>query len=92
MATPPVAATVSVPESVPLPGLAPNARATLPTKPVAVLPTESRAVTTTAGAMAAPPATDDGCTVKNRTAAGPAVTLNGLLVAPVSPLAVVVKV
>src|SRR2546430_4469530 len=49
VATPATAATVVVPERVPLPGFAPSAIVTLPVKPVAVFPCPSSAVTCTAG-------------------------------------------
>src|SRR5438034_3382565 len=51
VATPATAATVAVPDKVPSPGLVPSAAVTLPLNPVAVLPSASRAVTCTAGAI-----------------------------------------
>src|SRR5438094_7224094 len=54
VATPLAAATVVVPESVPLPGFAPSATVTVPVNPVAVFPCASCAVTWTAGVIAAP--------------------------------------
>src|SRR5438552_1464582 len=53
VATPATAATVVVPESVPLPGFAPSATGTLPVKPVAVFPCPSRADEHTAGVLSA---------------------------------------
>src|SRR5205809_5034701 len=63
VATPATAATVVVPERVPLPGFAPSATVTLPVKPVAVFPCPSSAVTCTAGVMDAPAAVLLGCVV-----------------------------
>src|SRR5207302_663389 len=62
VATPATAATVVVPERVPLPGFAPSAIVTLPVKPVAVFPCPSSAVTCTAGVMDAPAAVFVGST------------------------------
>jgi len=47
VATPATAATLVAPERVPLPGFVPIDSAMLPVKPVAVLPSPSRAVTST---------------------------------------------
>src|SRR2546425_853622 len=63
VATPATAATVVVPERVPLPGFAPSAIVTLPVKPVAVFPCPSSVVTCTAGVMDAPAAVLLGCVV-----------------------------
>jgi hypothetical protein len=79
-ATPLTAATVRVPDSVPLAGLVPIAIVTEPVKPVAVLPNASRAVTRTAGEMAAPAVVVTGGTVKLSCVAGPGVILNAPLV------------
>src|SRR5207244_658342 len=54
LATPAAAVTVVVPFSVPPPGLLPIVSVTLPVNPVARLPKESYAVTSTAGVMVAP--------------------------------------
>src|SRR5256885_11336547 len=91
VATPATAATVVVPESVPLPGFAPSATVTLPVKPVAVFPCPSSAVICTAGVIAAPATVLLGWTLKLSCVAAPAVMLNGgeedpltLLLLPVS--------
>ena len=52
----------------------------------------SRAVTTTAGLMAAPDATEVGCVVKTSWFATPGVMLNAALVTPVTPVAAAVSV
>src|SRR6267143_3215526 len=92
LATPATAATVAVPPSVPPPGFVPSATVTVPVNPLAVLPSPSRAVTCTAGAIAAPAVVVVGCTVKTSCVAVPAVMLNAPLVAPVSPAAVTASV
>src|SRR6266542_4884262 len=79
VATPPEAAMLVVPASVPPAGLVPIATVTLPVNPVAVLPSASRAVTCTAGVIAAPAVTFEGWTEKNRSLAAPGVTLKGAL-------------
>ena len=84
VATPATAATVTVPVSVAAPGFAPMAIVTLPVKPVAVLPSTSRAVTWMAGAIDTPAAAPAGGTVNTSALAVPPVTLNVVLVAPVS--------
>ena len=86
VATPFTAFTVVVPVRVAPPGFAPSASATTPVKDEAVLPFASRAVTTIDGAIPAPAVVLDGCVVKTRVAGAPALTVNGALVAPVSPL------
>src|SRR2546430_1556895 len=92
LATPATAAVVVVPESVPPPGLAPSATVTLPVKPVAVVPPAACAVTRTAGVMAAPGVRLLGCTVKARWFAAAGATSNGVLVVPVGPVALAVRV
>src|SRR5512134_480992 len=94
LATPATAATVLVPESTALAGPVPGAIATVtfPVNPVAVLPSASRAVTCTGGAIAAPAGPVVGCTVNASTVADPAVMLNDALTVPVRPLAVAVRV
>ena len=92
VATPPAAATLVVPPSVALPGLLPNASVTVPVKPVTVLPSPSCAVTCTAGVMAAPAVALLGCTVKTSRFAAAGATSNGVLVAPVGPVALAVRV
>src|SRR5438552_17287332 len=92
VATPVTAATVVVPERVPLPGFAPSATVTLPVKPVAVLPCPSSAVTCTAGVIAAPATVLLGCARKSGGVAVPGVLVNGALVVPVAPVALAVSV
>ncbi len=92
VATPALAGWVRVPESVPPLGFVPIATVTLPTKPVAVFPNWSRAVTCTAGVTTVPATTFDGCTVKTRALAAAGDTLNVVLVAPVRPVDAAVSV
>src|SRR5262245_59874393 len=87
VATPYTAATVVVPASVALPGLAPKAMLTLPAHAVATLQLMSLGETTTAGAIATPGSVLVGWTVKSSPLAAPAVMLNAPLVALVTPLA-----
>src|SRR4051812_8099288 len=84
VATPPDAATVVVPDSVPPPGLVPMARVTLALEVVTVLPNASCTATCTDGEIAAPAIAVVGCTVKPAWAAAAAVMLNPAAVAPVS--------
>src|SRR3989442_757888 len=83
VATPLTAATVVVPERVPLAGLVPIATVMLVVAVITVLPWASWTATCTAGVIAAPAAVLLGCTVKTSFAAAPALMLNALLVAPV---------
>src|SRR5437867_447949 len=92
VANPATAATAVVPDRVPLPGFASSATVTVPGNPVAAFPWASRAVTCTAGVSAAPAAPVVGCTVKPSCVAAAAVTVKGLLVAPVGPEAEAVSV
>src|SRR5437868_3615539 len=71
VATPPTAATVVVPESVPPPGLVPMATVMLAEELVTVLPNASCTATCTAGEMAAPAVALVGCTM-NATFSGAA--------------------
>ncbi len=87
VATPATAVTVVVPASVPLPGLVPMARVTLPVNPVAVFPWASRAVTCTAGVIGAPAVVFVGWTVNASCPAAPGVTSKAPLVAGLAPLA-----
>src|SRR2546429_2696778 len=73
VATPATAATVVVPERVPLPGFAPSATVTLLVKPVAVFPCPSSAVTCIAGVIAAPATVVLDCTLQNSSHADPSV-------------------
>src|SRR5437867_2602919 len=92
VATPAAATTVAVPDRVPPPGLVPRATVTLPVNWVAVFPWASCAVTRTAGAMATPAVALLGCTLNTSCAAAPTVTLNAVLVAGVTPVAVAASV
>src|SRR4051812_45795538 len=84
LATPLTAATLVVPDSVPPPGLALMASATVAVELVAVLPNASCTITCTAGAMATPAVALDGWT-ENATFAGAAwLMVNAVEVVPVS--------
>src|SRR5947208_14600971 len=87
VANPATAATAVVPDRVPLPGFASSATVTVPVNPVAVFPWASRAVTCTAGVMAAPAAALLGSTVNSSSAAAPGVILNAALIAAASRVA-----
>src|SRR6185503_2832004 len=91
-ATPAVAATAFVPDSVPAPGFVAIATVMVLVKPVAVLPWLSRAVTCTAGAIPTPATALVGCCVNTSVAAVPGVMLNAALVAPVTLVALAVSV
>src|SRR5437762_11103787 len=82
VATPATAATVVVPERVPLPGFAPSATVTLSVRPVAVFSCRSSAVAFIAGVLAAPATVLLGWTLKLSCVAAPAVMLNGVEVVP----------
>src|SRR2546426_546486 len=83
VATPATAATVLVPDKVPVLGLVPIATVMFPVNPVAVLPLASWAVTWTAGVIAAPATVLVGSTLKTSAVAAPAVMLKaGLGVVP----------
>src|SRR5256885_16196381 len=88
LATPATAATVLVPDKVPVPGFVPIATVTFPVNPVAVLPFPSWAVIWTAGVIAAPAVVVLGCTLNTNCAAEPAVMLNAALVVLPAPAAV----
>src|SRR5437773_918182 len=92
VANPATAATAVVPDRVPLPGFASSATVTVPVNPVAVFPWASRAVTCTAGVMAAPAAALLGSTVNSSSVAAPGVGGNSTLVALLSPVAAAVSV
>src|SRR5438552_2907503 len=79
---------VVVPASVPLPGFVPIATVTFPVNPVAVLLLASRAVTCTAGVIAAPADVVLGSTENTSCVAVPAVMLNAVLVVVPAPVAV----
>src|SRR5229473_647100 len=74
VATPPAAACVSVPASVPPAGLVPIATVTGPVKLGTAFPNASRALTTTAGVIAAPAPVVLGCPVNASALAAPATT------------------
>ncbi len=76
----------------PPPGFVPIATVTLPTNPVAVFPSASRAVTRTAGLIVPPAVAVVGCSVNTSWVADPGVTANAALVAPDRPAAVAVSV
>src|SRR6185295_9666817 len=92
VATPPTAALVVVPESVPLPGLAPIATVMLAVEVVTVLLKASCTVTCTAGAIATPAVALAGCTVNASLVAAAGVMLKAAEVAPVSPAEVAARV
>src|SRR5437762_2871141 len=92
VATPATAATVFVPDKVPLLGFVPIATVIFPVNPVAVFPLASWAVTSTAGVMLAPATVLVGCTVNTSVAAVPAVILNAVLVPVTGPGALAVSV
>ncbi len=87
-----LAATLAVPESVPLLGFVPIATVTVLVNPVAVLPWASWAVTWIAGVMAAPAVAVVGWTEKTSWVAVPGVMAKAALVAPAGPLAEAVSV
>ncbi len=82
VATPPTAATVVVPASVPPPGFALVASVTAAWYAASVLPKGSSAVTTTDGVTLAPAVLLFGCTVKASCVAAAGATSKGLLEAP----------
>src|SRR5512146_1568679 len=86
------AASVVVPDSVPLLGLVPIAMVMLLLAVVTRLPPASRTSTCTAGVMVAPPAVFAGCTRKPSLVAGPIVMLNVFEVAPVRTPEVALRV
>src|SRR5439155_962512 len=90
VATPATAATVLVPDKVPVLGLVPIATVMFPVNPLAVLPLASWAVTWTAGVIAAPATGRAAWRQKTSTVAVPAVLLNAVLVEVPARVAVVV--
>src|SRR5436190_1954856 len=88
VATPATAATVLVPDKVPIFVLVPIAYVTYPLSPVAALPTPPWAVTWTAGVIAAPAIVLLGSTLNTSCVADPAVMLNAALVVLPAPVAV----
>src|SRR6266850_7603121 len=87
VATPPTAATLAVPDSVPPPAFVPIATVTLAVKAVTVLPRASRAVTCTAGVIGLPAVVLVGWTEKTSSVAAPDVTLKAALVLGGTPVA-----
>src|SRR5436853_7308036 len=83
VATPLTAATLVVPDSVPPPGLAPMASATVAVELVAVLPNASCTVTCTDGAIATPAVALDGWTENASLADAAGQMLKAAEVAPV---------
>src|SRR3954463_16542117 len=92
VATPPTAATVVVPDSVPPPGLAPMATVMLAVELVTVLPNASCTDTCTAGLIAAPAVSLVGCAVNATFDAAAGVMLNAEELAPDSAPEAAVKV
>src|SRR3954464_10334113 len=84
VATPPTADTVTVPDSVPPPGLKPMDTVMLALELVTVLPNVSCTATCTAGLSADPAVVLVGCPVKPSREAPAEVMLNAAEVAPVS--------
>src|SRR3954447_7444209 len=92
VATPPTAATVVVPDSVPPPGLVPMATVMLAVELVTVLPNASCTATCTAGLIAAPAVSLVGWAVNATFDAAAGVTLNAAEVVPDSAPEAAVKV
>src|SRR5207247_1308656 len=92
LATPSTAVAVVGPESVPPPGFTTIVMVTVPANPVAVLPSASRAVTASAGAIAAPAVALVGSTVNASPLGAPGVMLKVVLLVVVSPAAAAVRV
>src|SRR5207245_270744 len=86
VATPPTAATVFVPDRVPVLGFVPIATVTFAVNPLAVLPLPSWAVIWTAGVISAPAVVVLGCTAKTSCVAVPAAMLNAALVVLPAPV------
>src|SRR5206468_13047415 len=86
VATPATAATVLVPDKVPVLGFVPIASVMFPVNPVAVLPLPSWAVTSTAGVIAAPATVLVGWTLKTSAVAVAGVILNAVLVVLPAPV------
>src|SRR5713226_7534330 len=91
-ATPPAAACVSVPASVPFAGLVPSATVTLPVKLDTAFPKASRALTTTAGVIAAPAPLVLGWPVNVSALAAPATTVTAAVCVTVTPAIAAVTV
>src|SRR5207245_3480867 len=91
VATPATAATVFVPDKVPVLGLVPIATVMFPVNPVAVLPLPSWAVTWTAGVIAAPATVFVGSTLTASAASVLHAPLHVVLVVLPAPVAVIVS-
>src|SRR5436189_34727 len=91
LATPATAATVLVPDKVPVLGFVPIATVIFPVNPVAVLPLPSWAVTSTAGVIAVPAVVVLGCTLNTNCVAEPEGMLNRALVVLPAPVSVSVQ-
>src|SRR3989442_5316618 len=76
VAIPADAATTVVPDNVP-PAFAASVTVTFPVNPVAVFSSASRAVTCTAGVIAAPAGVATGCTLNTKCVAPPGVIAEG---------------
>src|SRR3954468_4567826 len=92
VATPLTAATVVVPDSVPLPGLVPIATVMLAVELVTTFPNASFTDTCTAGAIATPAVAFVGWTVNPTLVAAAGLMLNADEVAPVSGADTAVRV
>src|SRR4051794_29170523 len=84
VATPALADTVVVPDSVPPPGLVPIATVMLAVEPVTVFPNASCTATCIAGLIATPAVAVVGCRVKASLDAAAGLMLKAALPAPVS--------
>src|SRR6185295_13004457 len=84
VAKPLTADTVSVPDSVPLPGFVPMATVTLALELVTVFPNASCTATCTDGLIATPAVAFVGCTLKASLFAAAGLMVNPAEVAPVS--------
>src|SRR5437588_841379 len=92
VATPATAATVLVPDRVPVLGFVPIATVMFPVNPLAVLPPASWAVTSTAGVIAVAAVVLLGCTENTSCVAVPAVMLNAALIPVTGPGALAASV
>src|SRR5713226_436353 len=92
VATPATAAALVVPDSVPPPGFVPSATVTVPVKLDTAFPKASRALTTTAGVIAAPAPVVLGCPVNASALAAPATTVTAAVCVTVTPAIAAVTV
>src|SRR5437762_11446373 len=91
VAAPAPAATVLLPDALPVLGFVPIATVMFPVNPLAVLPPASWAVTSTAGVITVAAVVVLGCTENTSCVAVPAVILNTVLVALPAPVALTVS-